>query len=135
MLRFPRSCPQAPRGSIGASYNPAPGSGQPPAVARCATGFTGPLTWIGSDPVRQRDGVARMTDPTGGPGGPWRDAIRAEMAPMLEELRRFVDRRITELSVEVHGAVQLVDYSEANLSGQIARIHEQIATLVAVPAA
>ena len=54
---------------------------------------------------------------------------------MLEELRRFVDRRITELSVEVHGAVQLVDYSEANLSGQIARIHEQIATLVAVPAA
>ncbi|HXT81968.1 MAG TPA: hypothetical protein VN702_20580 [Acetobacteraceae bacterium] len=76
-----------------------------------------------------------MTDPTGGPGGPWRDAIRAEMAPMLEELRRFVDRRITELSVEVHGAVQLVDYSEANLSGQIARIHEQIATLVAVPAA
>ncbi len=50
-------------------------------------------------------------------------------------MHRFVDRRIAELSAEVHATVQLVDYSENNLSGQLARIHDQIATMVAMPAA
>lgn len=57
------------------------------------------------------------------------------MAGMFDDLRRFVDRRIAELSAEVHATVQLVDYSETNLSGQLGRIHEQIARLVAMPAA
>ncbi|WP_431269413.1 hypothetical protein [Dankookia sp. P2] len=35
----------------------------------------------------------------------------------------------------MHATVQLVDYSETNLSGQLGRIHEQIAGLVAIPAA
>jgi chemotaxis protein CheZ len=64
-----------------------------------------------------------------------RDAVRQEMSGMFEELRRFVDRRIAELSAEVHATVQLVDFSEANLSGQLTRIHEQIAHVVALPAA
>ncbi len=64
-----------------------------------------------------------------------RQALRSELAPMLDDIRRFVDRRISELSAEVHAAVQMVDFSEANLSGQLARIHDQIATMVAMPAA
>ncbi len=64
-----------------------------------------------------------------------RAAIREECGPMIDELRRFVDRRIAEVSAEVHGAVQLVDFSESNLSGQISRIAEQVAQVVAAPAA
>jgi chemotaxis protein CheZ len=62
-------------------------------------------------------------------------ALRAEMGGMFSELRGSIDRRIAELSAEVHATVQLVDYSEENLSGQLGRIHEQIATLIAIPAA
>jgi len=64
-----------------------------------------------------------------------RQAVRAELSVALDELRRFVDRRIAELSTEIHATVQLVDYSEANLSGQLTRIHDQIAQIVAMPAA
>ncbi len=64
-----------------------------------------------------------------------RDAIRSEIAPLFDDMHRFVDRRIAELSAEVHATVQLVDFSENNLSGQLARIHDQIATMVAMPAA
>ena len=53
---------------------------------------------------------------------------------MMEKLRVFVDRRIAELSAEVHATVQMVDYSETNLSGQLARINDQIATMVEMPA-
>lgn len=60
-------------------------------------------------------------------------AVRAEIADMFADLRRFVDRRIAELSAEVHATVQLVDFSEANLSGQLACIQDQIASLVAAP--
>jgi chemotaxis protein CheZ len=61
-------------------------------------------------------------------------AVRAEVTPMFDELRRFVDRRIAELSAEVHGTAQLLDFSESNLSGQLSRIHEQIAGVIAHPA-
>ncbi len=64
-----------------------------------------------------------------------RDSIKAEIVPLFDELRRFTDRRITELSAEIHATVQLVDYSEANLSGQLARIQDQVTAMVAVPAA
>jgi chemotaxis protein CheZ len=67
----------------------------------------------------------------GGVVGELREAMRAEFA----ELHRFVDRRIAELSAEVHGVVQLMDYSEANLAGQLGRVHEQIVSLLAAPAA
>jgi chemotaxis protein CheZ len=58
------------------------------------------------------------------------DSLRAEFAPRFDELHRFVDRRIAELSAEVHGTAQLLDFSETNLSGQLSRIHEQIASVV-----
>ncbi|HUB14358.1 MAG TPA: hypothetical protein VMB34_20575 [Acetobacteraceae bacterium] len=63
-----------------------------------------------------------------------RAAVRAELGGAVEELRRFVDRRIAELSAEVHGATQLMDFSEANLSGQLSRIQQEIGRVVAAPA-
>jgi len=63
-----------------------------------------------------------------------REDIKTAIAPLFDELRRFTDRRIAELSAELHATVQLVDYSEANLSGQLAKIQEQVAVMVAVPA-
>ena len=56
--------------------------------------------------------------------------IRAEMG----DLRSFVDRRIAELSMEIHATVELMDFSESNLSGQLNAIREQIASVVARPA-
>jgi chemotaxis protein CheZ len=61
--------------------------------------------------------------------------IKAEIAPLFDDLRRFTDRRIAELSAEIHATVQLVDFSEVNLSNQLAKIHEQVAVMVAMPAA
>jgi chemotaxis protein CheZ len=66
--------------------------------------------------------------------GAIRAAVKEESTDLFADLRRFVDRRIAELSAEVHGAVQLLDYSEANLSGQIGKIHEQITSVIASPA-
>ncbi|MDR3532162.1 MAG: hypothetical protein P4L90_16630 [Rhodopila sp.] len=57
--------------------------------------------------------------------------IRAEVG----DLRSFVDRRIAELSAEVHATVELMDFSETNLSGQLKGIREQIAGIIAMPAA
>jgi chemotaxis protein CheZ len=62
-----------------------------------------------------------------------RDALRAEMAPFFADLQRFLDRRICELSVEVHGATQLLGFSEDNLTAQLGRLHEQVARMVGVP--
>jgi chemotaxis protein CheZ len=83
----------------------------------------------------QRERAVIVTEPDSSPDHPMRASMRAELAPQFDELRRFVDRRIAELSAEVHATVQMVDFSEANLSGQLARIHEQIATVVALPSA
>jgi chemotaxis regulatin CheY-phosphate phosphatase CheZ len=58
-------------------------------------------------------------------------AIRTEMG----ELRSFVDRRIAELSMEIHATVDLMDFSENNLSGQLNGIREQIASMVGAAAA
>ena len=62
-----------------------------------------------------------------------RAAIREELSPFFAELRCFMDRRISELSAEVHGATQLLGYSEDNLSGQLGKLHEQVARMLAVP--
>lgn len=62
-----------------------------------------------------------------------RDAVRAEIEAPLSTLHRFIDRRIAELSAEVHATVQLVDFSEENLSAQLARIQEQITSVIAAP--
>ena len=64
-----------------------------------------------------------------------RAVIREEMLPLFAELRCFLDRRISELSAEVHGATQLLGFSEDNLSGQLGKLHEQVARMIAVPGA
>jgi chemotaxis protein CheZ len=64
---------------------------------------------------------------------PIRLAVRAELVPLLDDLRRFMDRRVAELSNEVHGATQLLGYSEDNLSSQLTRLHEQVANMIAAP--
>ena len=56
-----------------------------------------------------------------------------DMTEQLGELRRFIDRRFAELSAELHATVQLVDYSEANLSGQLAAMKDQLAAVLANP--
>lgn len=63
------------------------------------------------------------------------DAVRSEFAGMFDELRRFVDRRIAELSTEIHATVQMVDFSETNLTQQLQRMHQQLSRVVALPAA
>ncbi len=60
-------------------------------------------------------------------------AVRREIAPVLDELRRFLDRRLAEVSCELNAAVQMVDFSEANLSTQIAGVQNQVARLIAAP--
>ena len=61
-------------------------------------------------------------------------AMRAEVQPLFAELNRFVDRRIAELSAELHASVQLADMTEEKLSRELAQVHERIANLVAMPA-
>ncbi|PPQ30515.1 hypothetical protein CCS01_19140 [Rhodopila globiformis] len=66
-------------------------------------------------------------------------SIRAELGASIRaelgDLRTFIDRRIAELSAEVHATSDLLDFSENNLSGQLKGIKEQIAGLIAMPAA
>jgi chemotaxis protein CheZ len=53
----------------------------------------------------------------------------------VDDLRRFIDRRFAELSMEISATVQLVDYSEANLTGQLTAMKEQLAAMLALPTA
>ena len=62
-----------------------------------------------------------------------RAVMRAEVEPLFADLQRFLDRRLSELSTEVHGAAQLLGYSENNLSAQLGRLHEQVARMISVP--
>ncbi len=69
------------------------------------------------------------------------DAGSAEVAQVeilggkIDDLRRFVDRRFAELSAEIHASVQLIDFSETNISEQLAGVKSQIAEVLAVPQA
>jgi chemotaxis protein CheZ len=62
-------------------------------------------------------------------------AVSATIREEMGALRTFVDRRIAELSAEIHATVQLVDFSENNLSGQLSGIRDQISSVIAMPAA
>jgi len=64
-----------------------------------------------------------------------RDAVRAELHPALADLQRFMDRRIAELSAELHASVEIADMGEERMTSELARIHDQIGQLVAMPAA
>ena len=63
-----------------------------------------------------------------------RAAVREETQAGFSNLHRFIDRRIAELSAELHASVELVDLNEARLSQELTQMHEQIAGLVAAPA-
>ena len=62
-----------------------------------------------------------------------RQTVREEVGGLFDELRRFVDRRIAELSMEVSATEQLLDFSGTSLSEQLQRMHQQIASVVALP--
>ena len=60
-------------------------------------------------------------------------AVRRAIQPFCEELRAFVDRRLSEVSAEINAAVQIVDFSEAALSGQLAGIQDQVSRVLCAP--
>ena len=55
------------------------------------------------------------------------------MSEKLDELRLFIDRRFAELSTELHATVQLVDFSEEHLSGQLVAMKDQLSAVLALP--
>jgi chemotaxis protein CheZ len=61
--------------------------------------------------------------------------VAATIRDEMGVLRSFFDRRIAELSTEIHATVQLVDFSEINLTGQLTEIRKQIAGVIATPTA
>jgi chemotaxis protein CheZ len=61
------------------------------------------------------------------------EAVRQEIAPLLADMQRFIDRRIAELSAEVHGTTQLLGFSEDNLSSQLALLQRQMGELAGAP--
>jgi chemotaxis protein CheZ len=63
-----------------------------------------------------------------------RSIVREELAAPFADLRRFLDRRIAELSAEVHGATQLLGFSESNLSNQLGQMQEEMGRMLARPA-
>ncbi len=62
-----------------------------------------------------------------------REAVRTEIGGMFDELRRFVDRRVAELSTEIHATGELVDVTETHLSGQLHNMHQELARVLALP--
>jgi chemotaxis protein CheZ len=64
-----------------------------------------------------------------------RAAIAAEMAPLFQDLRGFMDRRIAELSAELCATSDMADMAEEKMSRKLNQVHELIAQLVAIPAA
>jgi chemotaxis protein CheZ len=67
--------------------------------------------------------------------GEIQQAVAATIRDEMDGLRTFLDRRIAELSTEIHATVQMVDFSEVNLSEQLSAIRQQIASVVAAPSA
>jgi hypothetical protein len=64
-----------------------------------------------------------------------RDIIRSEVDSRVGDLVEHIDRRITDLSTEINATVQMVDFSEVNLSTQLAQVRDQIGRVLDVPSA
>jgi chemotaxis protein CheZ len=65
--------------------------------------------------------------------GDIQQAVAATIRNEVDGLRAFLDRRIAELSAEIHATVQMVDFSEVNLTEQLSAIRQQITSVVAAP--
>ena len=63
-----------------------------------------------------------------------RDVVRGEIGGMFDDLRRFVDRRIAELSTEIHAALEMVDVSEHHLSDQLQEMQGALSRVAITPA-
>jgi chemotaxis protein CheZ len=62
-----------------------------------------------------------------------RTAIQSEVGCLFDGLQKFLDRRIAELSSEIHATVQMVNFSETNITGRLEEMHTQIAHITALP--
>lgn len=62
-------------------------------------------------------------------------ALREELAAPIAELRAFVDRRVAELSAELHASLELGEMGETRMCAQLSAIQAGIAQLIALPAA
>jgi chemotaxis protein CheZ len=62
-------------------------------------------------------------------------ALRDGVAVRLDELRRFVDRRFSELSAEIHASATMAEMSEAALVEQIGRVQQEVARVLSLPVA
>jgi chemotaxis protein CheZ len=60
-------------------------------------------------------------------------ALRRAMAPAFTELRAYLDRRLAEVSAEIHNAVRTVGSGDVTLSGQLGGIQDQVARVLAAP--
>jgi len=60
-------------------------------------------------------------------------AICGTIQADIAELRRFLDRRISELSAEIHATTELMDFSESTLLAQLSAIRQQIGAFIALP--
>src|SRR5690349_21717606 len=62
-----------------------------------------------------------------------RDAVHAEVGGLFDEMRRFLDRRIAELSTEILATLEMVDVNETHLSDQLQQMHGEISRVMALP--
>jgi len=59
-----------------------------------------------------------------------RDAVKAEVAPIVAELRGFVDRRFDEVSSELHAVLEFFDLSEHKVQEQLGAMRAELAQVV-----
>jgi chemotaxis protein CheZ len=64
-----------------------------------------------------------------------RGEIASGIGEQLAEFRRFVDRRLSELSTEIHASASMAEMTEASLAAQIARVQQEVARMVTLPVA
>ena len=58
------------------------------------------------------------------------DAVRAQLSPIVGELRSFVDRRFDEVSSELHAVLEFFDLSENKVQEQLGAMRAELAQVV-----
>ncbi len=59
-----------------------------------------------------------------------REAVKAELGPIVAELRSFVDRRFDEVSSELHAVLEFFDLSENKVQEQLGAMRADLAQVV-----